>query len=326
MLANIAFIVIGLVGLLMGGEWLIRSASRLATSLGVPTLVIGLTVVALGTSMPELVVSFSAALGGVSDIALGNVVGSNIANLGLILGLAGLAAPLMIHATLVKREIPVMVVMSILVFIMALDGQIHRLDGAVLLISYVIFTITLYRANSTKTRTSDVTKEVAEEVAEEVAAIEGEPVKVNPVRELVTLIISIGVLIVGAQFIVNGAVNIARTMGISELLIGLTLVSIGTSLPEIATSVIASLRGHSDFAAGNVIGSNIANLLVILGATSVIQPIPVPIQVIQIEMPVMIIFAVAIIPLVLNRRLERWQAALLLSAYLMFLIYVFLQN
>jgi cation:H+ antiporter len=318
MLLDIGAVVIGLVGLLVGGEWLIRSASRLATALGVPTVVVGLTVVALGTSMPELVVSVSAALGGVSDVALGNVVGSNIANIGLIIGLAGLIAPLVLHVTLIRREIPIMIGASVVVLLMALDGTIGQADGIVLVLGYAVFTFVLYRFSRPASENA--------EVAEGVAEVEGQPVSISPVRELGVLVISIIVLIAGAQFIVGGAVNIARTVGISELVIGLTLVSVGTSLPEIATTLIAARRGHSDLAAGNAVGSNIANLLVILAVTSIIRPVPVPDQVLRLDLPIMIAFAVVIVPLAWNRRLERWQACVLLFGYAAFLTYVFIQG
>lgn len=315
MLADVGAIAIGLVGLLVGGEGLIRSASRLARALGLPTLIIALTVVALGTSMPELVVSVSAALGGVSDVALGNVIGSNIANIGLILGLSGLIRALIIQTSLIRREIPIMIAISVLTWLMALYGEIGRLDGLALVGGYIVFTFALYRLSRRTLATASVTIEVE--------AISDGDQPLRPVRDLVFLLGSVVILAVGAQFTVSGAVNIARMVGISELVIGLTLVSVGTSLPEIVTAVLASWRGNSDIAAGNAIGSNIANILVILGLTALFTPIAVPAQVVSLELPLMIGASVIVLPLVLNRRLERWQAGVLLLAYLGYVIFIF---
>lgn len=317
MLTDILFIALGMVGLFIGGEALIRSSSRLAEGFSIPPLVIGLTVVALGTSMPELVVSLSAATSGNSQMALGSVVGSNIANIGLILGLAGLIRPLRVNDSLVKREIPIMVAISVFVFVVALDGSISRVEGVLLFCGYLVFTFFLYRA------AANAKKREHTEVIDEVQAIEGDVRTVRRGRELLFTALSILILIVGAQFTVNGASGVARSLGISDLIIGLTLVALGTSLPEIATAVAATLRKHDDLAAGNAVGSNIANLLVILGLTAIILPVPVPASVLRVDMPVMLGFAVIILVLSLNRRLPRWAAALLLAAYLVFVLVTF---
>lgn len=318
MLLDVVSILFGLVGLFIGGEWLIRSSSRLATSLGIPALVVGVTVVALGTSMPELVVSLSAALGGSSDIAIGSVVGSNIANIGLILGLAGVLAPLSIDTSLIRREIPVMVGVSLMVFLMAIDGVIARMEGLLLVGGYIVFAVILYRSGI-----QDAPTESSPEIPAEVNAIQGRPSRIERAREFAAIIGSLLILIVGAQFTVNGATNVARAVGIDELVIGLTLVAVGTSLPEIATAVVATLRGHSDLAAGNAIGSNIANMLVIVGLTSIVNPINVPSSLLNFELPAMIFFAIALIPFILNRVLSRWQAALLMAAYAAFIFITF---
>lgn len=312
MLLDLGILIVGLVGLFFGGEWLVRSASRLATAFGIPTLVIGLTVVALGTSAPELVVSLSAAASGSSEIALGNVIGSNIANMGLILGTAGLIAPLLVNSSLIRKEMPFMILASLLTFGFALDGEIAQLEGAVLLGGYFVFTYLLYRS-ATKANNND-------EVLAEVSAIEGQPPPVNRLRESLSLLAGLITLIVGAQFTVNGAVGIARGFGISELVIGLTLVAVGTSLPELVTSVIATLRGHDDLTAGNVVGSNIANLLIILGLTAILRPIPVAAPLLRLEFPLMIAFSAIAVILMFNRRLSRWQAGLLLAGYLAFIM------
>jgi cation:H+ antiporter len=312
---------LGVVGLFFGGEWLVKGASRLATSLGIPSFIIGLTIVSLGTSAPELVVSLSAALGGSSDVALGNVVGSNIANVGLILGLSGIIYPLLIHGQMVRREIPIMIAVSVIVFLFALDRQIDQFEGFLLVMGYVAFTVLLYRFTP---QTPDEKAEVAE-IRAEVEAIEGiKPpsplVVIDPKRESLRFVVGLILLIVGAQLTVDGAISIARTVGVSELIIGLTVVAVGTSLPEVVTSVVASIRKHSDLAVGNVVGSNIANLLVILGFTAMIKPIPVADTLISFELPVMMAFAVGIVPFVLDLELERWQAFCFLVAYFGFIV------
>jgi cation:H+ antiporter len=317
MLTDFLLIALGMAGLFIGGEWLIRSSTRLAAGFRIPPLVIGLTVVALGTSMPELVVSVSAAASGSSEMALGSVVGSNIANIGLILGLAGLIRALTVNTSLIRREIPIMVAVSVIVFVMALDREISRVEGVLLLIGYLVFTVVLYRL-STRGPHED-----SAEITGEVAAIEGDPSTLHRGRQIVAVLVSIAILAAGAQFTVTGAGNVARAIGISDLIIGLTLVAVGTSLPEIATAVAATLRKHDDLAAGNAVGSNIANLMVILAITAIILPVPVPEKMLRVEMPVMIGFSLVILLLSFRKRLPRWSAALLLSAYLAFVVLTF---
>jgi cation:H+ antiporter len=320
MLTDLVYIVLGLAGLFIGGELLIRSSSRLALGFGVPPLVIGLSVVALGTSMPELVVSLSAALGGSSQLALGNVVGSNIGNIGLILGIAGLIRPLVVHDSLIRREIPIMLAISVLVFVMALDGSVSRVEGLLLVACYPIFTYVLYRS-ATRAQTNG-----HEQIVDEVEVIEGPQRPVRRGREIGLTLIAIVILMIGAQLTVTGAAGVARAIGISELVIGLTLVAVGTSLPEIVTSLAATIRRHDDLATSNVVGSNIANLLLILGFTAIILPVPVPDSVARVDLPVMIAFAGVLLALSFQRRLPRWAAGLLLAAYAVFVVATFLSN
>ncbi len=308
MLQDIALITGGLIALFIGGEGLIRAASRLATAFGVPALVVAVTVVALGTSMPEAVVSISATAAGSGDVALGNILGSNIANIGLILGLCGLVRPLRVDSALIRREMPVMVLVTVLVLLMALDGQFSRLEGVGLIAGYVAFTLLLYRST---------TRASANKMDSAVADIEGEPAP-QPTRrrrEALRLLVSLVILVAGAQLTVTGAISAARQLGISELLIGLTVVAVGTSLPELTTSLLATRRGHDEIAAGNAVGSNIANLLLILGLASLVAPFSVPASALRVDLPVALAFTVGILPLVLNRTLARWQAALVLAAY-----------
>lgn len=310
---------IGLVGLFFGGDWLVKGAARLATALGVSALVVGLTVVAVGTSLPELLVSISAALQGTNGIVLGNVLGSNIANIGLILSIAALIAPIAVHWKLLIREIPIMIGASVLALLLSLDGVLTALDGVILMAGFGVFLFVLLRTGSTEEG------EISAELTEFEEG-QGLTTKAKIPVELGRVAVGLVLLIVGAQFLVDGATGIARAAGISELVIGLTLVAVGTSLPELVTSVIAAARKESDIAIGNVVGSNIANLFIILGLTAVIRPVPVSETILRTEYLIMIGFAVLLLPLVLRRNLGRSGAVLLLVGYIVFLIYSFFLN
>jgi cation:H+ antiporter len=318
MLYDAGLVILGLVGLFVGGEWLVRSAARLARSFGVSSLVIGLTVVAFGTSVPELLVSIDAALRGSSDIALGNVIGSNIANIGLILGLTGLIAPIAVDWSLIKREIPLMIAISFAVYLLALDGEISALDGLIMGVGFIAFNAYSYLAAKADRR------EISHEL-NEFQELEGLKGKVNRLQELGRLVIAIALLMLGAQWTVTGAVSIARSFGVSELIIGITLVAFGTSLPELATSIMAALRRESDIAIGNVIGSNIANLLAILGITAIVRPIPVAPGLLAFELLVMIGFAALLLPFVFRRVLRRPSAVFLFAGYAGFIALSFLR-
>jgi cation:H+ antiporter len=211
-----------------------------------------------------------------------------------------------------------MVAVSVLVFVMALDRVITRTEGVLLFIGYVVFTIVLYRLSTRRAHPDSA------QVQDEVEILEGDLAGIRKGRQILMLLLSIAVLVAGAQFTVMGASGVARALGISELIIGLTLVAVGTSLPEIATAIAATVRKHDDLAAGNAVGSNIANLLVILAITAIILPVPVPEKVLQVEMPVMIGFSLVLMLLSFRRRLPRWSAGLLLAAYLAFVVITFI--
>ena len=321
MLLNLGMIIIGLGGLFLGGNWLVDAASRIARSLGVPPLIIGLTIVAFGTSAPELIVSLSAALRGSSGIAIGNVVGSNIANIGLILGLTGLVLPITVKLTLVRREIPIMIGVTVLAYILLFDGLLGRLDGIVLLISFLAFNA--FMVLLTLNRTD-------EQKAEDMAASGGDDEfeEINMPREWVMLVVGILVLLVGADLTVRGAVTVAAHFGVPDVVIGLTLVAFGTSLPELAASLVAAFRQQSDIAVGNVVGSNIANLLLILGITSLVSPIPVTdpgtfspytFGIITFDYPLMLAFSILVMPFALDRILNRVESAIFLTTYIVFI-------
>ncbi len=308
MITSVISLILGLIGLYLGGEWLVSGASRLARSMGIPALIVGLTVVSIGTSAPELLVSVSAALNGSSDISVGNIVGSNIANIGLILGLSGLIYPISVNITLLRREIPIMIGVSILGYLLARDGLVSQSEGLLLLagvIGFLSFMIVSSR------REKDDLPDEADEPEYDIP-----PSEVKRGREVLRILVGMVILMAGAQFTVSGATTIARSVGISELIIGVTLVALGTSLPELVTSVMAALRQQSDIAIGNVVGSNIFNVLAILGTTATIQPIEVSAHVIQFDMLVMIGFSLLVIPFTLDRSLGRNESIFFLVAYI----------
>jgi len=312
MIDQVALLLAGLLGLFYGGNWLVRGASNLALSFGVSVLIIALTFVAIGTSMPEMLVSVQAALAGKSDLAVGNVIGSNIANIGLILGATGLIAPLSVKAILLRREVPIMILVSLLAFVLTLDGLISRFDGAILLLSFVAFNLLFYRLARRESETQERL----------LADLEDSPKGgLSRWREFLFLFVGVAALVLGARMMVEGAVNLARFFGISELVIAITLVAFGTSLPELAASLSAAYHRETDLAIGNVVGSNIANLLLVLGVTAFVQPITVVQGEVQFEFIVMIAFAVLLIPFMRHQRLGRLGAAVFLAAYIAFVIY-----
>lgn len=314
---SILGIVAGLVALFFGGNWLVKGASRLAESLGISPLIVGLTVVAIGTSAPELLVSLRAALSGSSDIAVGNIVGSNIANIGLILGLSGLIFPISVHVNLLRREIPIMIGVALLAVILFQDALVGRIDGLILLIGFAIFMIfVVISARGEQENTYDISEE----------AVESTPEQIQRGREALRLIVGIIVLMLGAQLTVDNATDLARSLGVSELVIGITLVAVGTSLPELVTSVTAAIRKESDIAIGNVVGSNIFNVLAILGMTAVVQPIAIAEQIVKVDSLVMLGFSLLLLPFVLDRKLGRIEAVIFILAYIGFTAYAILAS
>ena len=310
--------VIGLVILVFGAEVMVRGASRLAAAFGISPLVIGLTVVAFGTSSPELAVSVQSAINGQADLALGNVIGSNIANILLILGIASLTAPLIVASQLVRFDVPLMIGASALLYVMGLDGRLNRWDGLILFLGVITYTTWLIRQS----------KREGEAIQEEYDELYDEGENDSWYTSLLNLgLVAAGLfmLVMGARWLVDSAVTMARWWGVSELIIGLTIVAIGTSLPEIATSVVAVFRGERDIAVGNAIGSNIFNLLSVLGITALIAPlgINVPPGVVAFDIPVMIAVAIACLPIFYTGNLvARWEGGLFLAYYIAYLIYL----
>ncbi len=307
----------GLILLMGGGEWLVRGASRLASALGIPPVVIGLSVVAFGTSAPELAVSVLSAYRGQSDIAVGNVVGSNIVNILLILGLSAVVAPLTVSLRIIKVEVPMMIGTALLFVLLGMDGQLSRWDGALLVTIFAVYLVWMGRTAR------------QEPELEEVEELAKPPVGAKDYVKIVLLIIfGLGGLVLGSEWLIQGAVSLARAMGVSELVIGLTIVAVGTSLPELATSVIASLRGERDISVGNVVGSNIFNILSVLGFSSLVAPNSVQVarSVLFFDAPVMIAVSLACFPVFFNGfRIMRWEGAIFVFYYIAYTVYLILQ-
>lgn len=271
-------------GLLLyfGAEWFVGGASGLALALRIPQLLVGLTVVAYGTSAPEIIVGVQAAGSGHGEVALGNVVGSNIANVGLILGIAALIRPARVSGTLRRRELPVLLVSTALIPLALLDGALTRWEaGGLLLLAAGYTTWMVYTARAAGTVAH---AELEATTASEVADLAGAPRPGGTLRAIATAAIGLTVLLVGGHLFVNGAVSAAHALGLSERLVGLTIVAVGTSLPELVTSVVAARRGHSDLAVGNVVGSNIFNALLCLGAAGLAGPVAAPLGTLAVDL------------------------------------------
>jgi cation:H+ antiporter len=319
-LLTLILFIAGIVLLISGAELLVRGASRLAVAVGISPLVVGLTVVAFGTGSPELAVGIQASLAGQADITVGNVVGSNIFNVLLILGLAALVAPLVVSQQLVRLDVPIMVVVSFAFLFMSLDGVIDRADGVILLSASVLYTIMLVKISRREKAT------VHSEYEQAYGAQPSQDRRKWPLHVLL-MAVGLGLLVVGVRWLVDGAVAIADALGVSELIIGLTIIAAGTSLPEVATSIVAGLRGERDIAVGNVVGSNLFNILVVVGVTALVAPggIVVAPAAINFDMPVMIAASVLCLPIFfVDYRIGRWEGALFLSYYIFYTLYLIL--
>lgn len=313
---------LGLVLLTVGADVLVKGAAHMAGSLGISPLIIGLTVVAFGTSAPELAVSTASAWNGQADLALGNVVGSNIFNVLFILGISALIAPLLVQQQLIRVDVPVMIGCSVLLLLLGLDGRIGHLDGVVLfagLLGYILFLLRTARRES-----PEVQAEYLDGV--DISDADGKP---HWAKNIGYIALGLVMLVVGSNWLVDGAVAIARGFGVSELIIGLTIVAAGTSLPEVATSVMASIRGERDIAVGNVVGSNIFNILCVMGLSSMVSPagISVAASALQFDIPVMIAVAAACLPIFFTGRIiTRGNGALLFGYYIAYTVFLILMT
>jgi cation:H+ antiporter len=336
-------ILLGLVLLVAGGELLVRGASGLATRIGMSSLVVGLTVVAFATSAPELAVTLGAVMGGEPGLAVGNVVGSNIANVLMILGSSAIILPLLVKVQLVRIDIPFMAALSILFLLLAIDGGFSRVDGLillVLLVLYIAVAIVLSRrdghvddlrgpgasiATASAGRVGHTAKKSGDTMTDAVEDVEARGGSTG--RDLVLVLIGVALLVVGANILVKGATGIATAFGVSDLIVGLTVVAIGTSLPELATSIVAVRRGQRDLAVGNVVGSNIFNIGAVAGLAAMISPtgLPVPESALALDIPLMIAASVVLLPLAFTGSvIARWEGGLLVALYVSYLLYTVL--
>ena len=320
MLAQLLTFTLGLLALVAGAEALVRGASRMALSFGLSPLVVGLTIVALGTSAPEMAVALGAALDGKPDLAIGNVIGSNIANTLLILGVSAIIVPLSVAGQIIRQEVPILIAVTLLLLGFAYNGMITRAEAAVLLslmLAYTTFLVVQSRRASAQTK----------------AEFEGEmPPDSGWDRhwsvQLALVAGGLGLLVLGADWLVSAAVEVARALGVSDLVIGLTVVAIGTSMPEIATSILAALRGERDIAVGNVVGSNLFNILGCLGLAGVGSSagLPVPQAALSFDLWVLLAVSFACLPVFLTgREIARWEGFVFLGYYLAYTAFLILK-
>jgi len=314
------FLIGGLVLLVYGADALVKGASRLALALGISPIIIGLTVVSFGTSAPELAVSTQAAWAGQADLGVGNVVGSNIFNVLFILGLSALIVPLVVHTQLIRIDVPVMIGTALLFFVFALDGQLAKWEAAILALGAVAYTwFQIYL--SRKEKKSALEQEFEAELSQEP--------RTGTLVNIGWIVLGLVMLVLGSNWLVDAAITIARVLGVSELIIGLTIVAIGTSLPEVATSIAAALKGERDIAVGNVVGSNIFNILTVLGISGLLSPKAINISdaAVAFDIPVMIAISVACFPIFFKGlEITRFRGALFFFYYIAYTLYLILAH
>lgn len=319
----ILLFIVGCALLIAGAEMLVNHASFLALAFGISPLVIGLTIVAYGTSAPELVVSVQSSYSGQGDLAVGNLVGSNIANVLLILGVSSVVTPLVVSRKIIRLEVPLLIGISIVTMAMAWNGSIGRLEGAILFLGALLYTgFIIYQ--SRREESEDARIAALDLDAPPAIALERPRTGQIAIR-LGWIVVSFAMLVLGSRALVYSASTIARSLGFSELIIGLTIVAVGTSLPELATSVMASIKGEKDIAIGNVIGSNIFNILFVMGVCSMIAPegLPIALPALRFDIPVMVAVAIACLPIFFTGGIvDRWEGLLFLGYYLAYTSYL----
>ena len=316
MLISWLFLILGLAILSFGAEFTVRGSGTLALKLGISPLVIGLTIVAFGTSAPELAVSIQSATNGNSSIALGNVVGSNIANIGLILGITAIICPISIDRQLIRKEIPLIIFCSLLMWGLLLDGTLAMLDGAILTVGIIMFLVYSYfQSKNDEPSIELLTANLLTKPSSE------RPKQLPVIVYLGLIVLGTAMLVYGSTVFVQSAIDLARLFGMSEAVIGLTIVSIGTSVPELATALMAVYKQQGDIAVGNVIGSNLFNILAILGITALISPISSQ-GMVPLDFIVMIAFAAVMLPLAFTHlTICRREGVILLTCYLAYMVY-----
>jgi cation:H+ antiporter len=323
MFENIFLFILGLILLYLGAEFLVRGSSRLALLARISPIVIGLTVVAFGTSFPEFVTSIVAAWQDKIDLAIGNIVGSNIANICLILGVSGLLVPVIIKPRTVNKELYWMLGASILFWIFGYDGIINHLEGVVLFAGIIAFSLNLIRDSIIERKNIKAEGSITQESAR----IHRLPV---PVRLSIYLVMTLGgifLLMLGSNWLIESAANIARVLGVSEVVIGLSLVAFGTSLPELATAIIAIVRKENEILLGNIVGSNIFNILFVGGVLSTFFTAPINNRIITIDLPIMLILSLFLVIIVIKQKIiSRLTGFILLVFYILYIVYIFLNQ
>lgn len=320
MLGDFLEVIAGLVLLIWGADRFVHGAASTARNLGVSPLLIGLTIVAFATSAPEVLVSVVAALRGESDLAVGNAIGSNIANIGLVLGVVAMIRPIELHSATLRREMPAMLAVSLLTVSLFLDSYLSRIDGFVLLTGLVIVMFWLTRLGMRSAVNDPIRAEYEAEIPRHVAMR----------MSVFWLAVGLGALLFGARLMVDGSVNIARAFGVSEIVIGITLVAIATSLPEFAVTVVSALKREYDLAIGNIVGSNIFNLLAVIGIAAAIKPAVLPQSVLSLHVFVLVAFTLVLFAMTYDYdgkgRINRFEGFTLTAAYVGYIAYTVLQN
>ncbi len=305
--------------LYLGAEWFVGGASGLALALRIPQLLVGLTVVAYGTSAPEIIVGVQAAHAGHGEVALGNVIGSNIANIGLILGIAALVRPARVDGALRRRELPVLVLSTAILPLVLLDASVARWEASALLLVAFLYTAWMVRAARNASAVSAARADAR--AAGEAADVAGAPKYAGLLRAAATAASGLVILLVGGKIFLDGAVSVAGALGMSDRLVGLTIVAVGTSLPELVTSVIAARRGHSDLAVGNVVGSNIFNVFLCLGAAGLAGPISATLATLRMDLLALVVMTVVVAALIRSARtITRLEGTFALALYVAFTV------
>lgn len=320
MLGNAFEVIVGLLLLVWGADRFVHGAAATARNLGIPPLLIGLTIVAVATSAPEILVSIVAALRGEPDLAIGNAIGSNIANIGMVLGIVAILRPIEMKSATLRREMPALLAVTLLTVSLFLDSFLSRVDGLVLLTGLIIVMFWLtrlgFRSSSSDPLQAEFDAEIPRHMSMRVA--------------IFWLLVGIATLLVGAELMVDGAIDIAKALGVSEVVIGVTLVALATSLPELAVSAVSAFRGEYGLAIGNIVGSNIFNLLAVIGIAAVIQPAVLPPSVLSLHIFVMVAFTLVLFAMTYEYDgrglITRLEGFALLGAYLAYQAYVVVQN
>jgi cation:H+ antiporter len=320
MLGNAFEVFVGLLLLIWGADRFVHGAAATARNLGIPPLLIGLTIVALATSAPEILVSLVAALRDETDLAVGNAIGSNIANIGLVLGVVALLRPVELKSATLRREMPALLAVSLLTVSLFLDSHLGRVDGLVLMTGLIIVMIWLtrlgFRSSSSDPLQAEFDAEIPKHMSMKVA--------------IFWLLVGIATLLVGAELMVDGAIEIAKVLGVSDIVIGITMVAFATSLPELAVSVVSAFRGEYGLAIGNIVGSNIFNLLAVVGVAAIIQPAVLPPSVLSLHIFVMVAFTLVLFAMTYEYegrgQITRFEGLALIAAYLAYQAYVVVQN